>query len=144
MRMASAPMIETLEVTLGEYCWLERRRSGQTAEWWAQHQLMSVDELRERETDQRPVRLSYQQLTNAANMTLSVGDDTSQARKRSGERMTDVAAQMGVSRMTVWKMEHGMTASSTQLAQWWRRRGMPLPRLGAETLRMALMPGIYV
>ena len=135
-------MIPCIEITLGEYCWLERRRAGQTAEWWALHHAMSVEEVRRREHDEQAVRLTAQQVANSTNLTVSAGEYSALARRRAGDRMAAVAARYGVSRMTVWKAEHSRTASSLPLACWWHRRGVALPRLGAETVRLMLAAGI--
>jgi len=143
----SAPRVANslteMDITLGEYCWLERRRSGHTAEWWAEQNAMSVDEVRKREWDQRPIRLTYQQVTKASNMTLSPGEYCALARRRAMVRKEEVAERYGVTGMTLWKMEHDKTSTSINLARWWRRKGVPLPVLGAETITMALAPGIY-
>ena len=133
----------TLDISVGEWCWLERRRAGRTAGWWANTHGFSVDELRLRETDQRDIALTYAQVLAACATPISAGEYCALARRRAGLGMTDVAARYGVSRMTLWKMEHDLTETSVALARWWHRKGMSLPTLNATTITVALAPGIY-
>lgn len=134
--------MSTLIITTGEYCWLERRRAGQTARWWATMRGMSEGEVLRREQDAFLVRLTSQQFTNACALTVSPGEFSALARRRSGTRMQDVADRYGVTRMTLWKMEHDLTESALALARWWRRRGFPAPR-ATDTLAMTVFPGVY-
>jgi len=131
-------MIRPLPITHGEVCWLERRRAGQTAEWWAMKHGLSIDEVRLREQDERDLQLSPAQLVLTEHMVLRPGEFAALARRRHGATMSVLGRQYGVSRMTVWKMEHDITSTARQLAHWWARR-LPMTKEGARVVTVGLI-----
>lgn len=118
-------MIKHLMISAGEYHWLKRRRAGHTVESWAIKTGRSVDEVRDIEWDRLDQSLTESEAMNTELMTLTHGELCALARRRSGMKMEDVAKRTGVSRMTVWKQEHDMTATAKDLAKWWTARRFP-------------------
>lgn len=118
-------MIKQVMISAGEYHWLKRRRDGHTVEGWAAKTGRSADEVRDIEWDRTNHSLTELEASTAQLIQLTPGELCALARRRSGMKMEDVAKRTGVSRMTVWKQEHDMTATAKDLAKWWTVRRFP-------------------
>lgn len=119
-------MMRHLMISPGEFHWIQRRRAGHTVEGWSEKTGRTPDQIRDIEFDRSDAaRLSAREEGQLANITLSAGEFCALARRRCGMKMDEVAKRTGVSRMTVWKQEHDMTATARDLAKWWMRRRFP-------------------
>ncbi len=112
-----------MKLTYGEAWWLWRRRLGYSMPESAHALGISEDRLREwekdRETAPYPVKLNGTPLTP--------GEWCAIQRRRRGWTLPEVAGRLGISRMTLWKAEHGRTSGVVAIIAFYKDLGYARP-----------------
>jgi DNA-binding transcriptional regulator YiaG len=126
-------MMEGEALSQGEIHWLRRRRAGVGQTRWARDRGISVDRLRMEEHD-LAMSPAVRHLA-----TLTDGEWCALQRKRRGWSTDEAAAQIGISRMTLYKAENGRTAGVTRVKAFYLAQGVLPPsdtRVSGEPVRV--------